>query len=418
MTGPQTIEVCHMESVIDITERARTWFGARIPRRDDAATTREWSVSIFNDTTPQEEIALLQQARDWLAAKWDARLAGVDWAEEFGGSGLTRAHADAVAAVEAEFDPPHHELLPITTRLVAPMLRLLGTDEQKARWVAGLARGDILCAQLFSEPSAGSDLAGLATRARQVDDEWSITGQKVWSSGAQLAEWGLLLARTDPDVSKHAGITAFMLPLGSHGVEVRPLRQLTGGSCFNEVFMDDVRLSDDLRVGNIGEGWKVATTMLGFERDASGDDTTLGGSWVQVLALATAMDRRDDPAVRPLLADTYVRHVLAGVANARDLADRQNGLPRGPEGSMRKLQWVNGMMQMSQTVTEILGPRLVADTSEPETYGWNEHVMGALGYRIGGGSNEIQRTIIAERLLGLPSGPRVDRGVPWKDIPT
>lgn len=408
-----------MESVHDITERALAWFGERVTRRDDStARSQEWSVSIFNDTTPAQEIALLQEARDWLGSKWDAGLAGVDWSPTYGGSGLTRAHADAIAAVEAQFDVPHHELLPITTKLVAPMLRLLGTDEQRARWVSGLARGDILCAQLFSEPSAGSDLAGLATRAQKIDAEWSISGQKVWSSGAQLAEWGLLLARTDVDSVKHAGITAFMLPLSSEGVDIRPLRQLTGGSCFNEVFMDDVRLPDELRVGEVGEGWKVATTMLGFERDASGDDTTLGGSWIQVLALATAMGRRSDPVVRPLLADTYIRHALAGVATSRDLADRQKGLPRGPEGSMRKLQWVNGMMQMSSTVSEILGPRLVADTLEPETYGWNEHVMGALGYQIGGGTNEIQRTIIAERLLGLPSGPRADRGISWKDIPS
>jgi alkylation response protein AidB-like acyl-CoA dehydrogenase len=407
-----------MESVEEITLRAEEWFSARVPRRADESAGREWSVRIFNDTNDDEERALLRKACEWLGSKWDAGLAGVNWEPEFGGWGLTRAHADAVAAVEAKFDVPHHELLPITTKLIAPMLRLLGTEHQKKRFVAPLARGEITCAQLFSEPSAGSDLAGLATRARPFEGGWSITGQKVWSSGAQLAQWGLLLARTDIDAVKHAGITAFMLPLDSAGVDVRPLRQMTGGSCFNEVFMDDVRLPDELRVGAFGEGWKVATTILGFERDASGDDLTLGGSWAQVLALADAMGKRTDPVVRPMLADAYTRHVLAGVATARDLRDRQRGLPRGPEGSMRKLQWVNGMQQISETVGEILGPRLVADTGEPETYLWNEHVLGALGYRIAGGSNEIQRTIIAERLLGLPAGPRADRGIPWKDIPS
>lgn len=407
-----------MESVEDITRRARAWFSARVPRRDSdrAVTGKAWSVAIFTDGDFEQDLALLREAQRWLRDKWDAKLAGLDWAEEFGGWGLTREHADAVAAVEAEYDVPHHELLPITTQLVAPLLRLMGTDEQKRRWVAGLARGEILCAQLFSEPSAGSDLAGLTTRATPTEDGWSITGQKVWSSGARLAQWGLLLTRSNVDVVKHAGITAFMLPLDAPGVDVRPLRQMTGGACFNEVFLEDVRLSDDLRVGAVGEGWKVATTTLGFERDASGNDTTLGGSWIQVLALAKAMDKCHDPAVRPLLANAYTRHVLAQVDAARDLDDSLRGQPPGPEGSMRKLQWVYGLYQISETVVEILGPRLIADTGEPETYGWNAHVLGALGYGIAGGANEIQRSIIAQRILGLPAGPRADRGIPFKDI--
>jgi alkylation response protein AidB-like acyl-CoA dehydrogenase len=409
-----------VESVQDITQRAHEWFSARVPRRneDRASTGKAWSVAIFNDGDYEQDLASLREAQRWLSDKWDAKLAGLDWSEEFGGWGLTREHADAVAAVEAEYDAPHHELLPITTQLVACVLRLMGTDDQKKRWVSGLARGDILCAQLFSEPSAGSDLAGLNTRATQTEDGWSITGQKVWSSGARLAQWGLLLTRSNIDVVKHAGITAFMLPLDAPGVDVRPLRQMTGGACFNEVFLDDVRLSDDLRVGEIGEGWKVATTTLGFERDASGDDTTLGGSWIQVLALAEAMGRCQDPAVRPLLANAYTRQVLARVDAARDLDDRLRGQPPGPEGSMRKLQWVYGLYQISETVIEILGPRLTADSGEAETYGWNAHVLGALGYGIAGGSNEIQRTIIAQRILGLPSGPRSDRAIPFKDIPS
>jgi alkylation response protein AidB-like acyl-CoA dehydrogenase len=391
-----------------------------VPRRNDdhSVDGKPWSVEIFFDGDLDEDRAKLAQAQAWLQDKWDAQLAGLDWSKEFGGWGLTRAHADAVAAVESEFDVPHHELLPITTQLVARMLSLLGTPEQKRRWVGGLARSEILCAQLFSEPAAGSDLAGLTSRALLDGDTWSISGQKVWSSGARLAQWGIVLTRTNVDVVKHAGITAFMLPMDTPGIDVRPLRQLTGGACFNEVFLDDVRVSDDLRVGEIGDGWKVATTMLGFERDASGSDTTLGGSWIQVLALAQALGRTSDPAVRPLLADVYTRHVLARVGAARDVNDRQRGLPRGPEGSLRKLQWVYGLNQISHTVAEILGPRLVADTGEAETYGWNKHVLGALGYGIAGGSNEIQRGIIAERMLGLPAGPRADRGVPFKDIRT
>lgn len=410
-----------MEQVQDISRRARAWFDERVPRRvaGDGADARPWSVAIFSNATHDEEAQQLENARAWLQLKWAAGLAGLDWSPEYGGHGLTRAHADAVSAVESDYDVPHHDLLPITTRLVAPTLRVLGTDEQRARYVGPLARSELVCAQLFSEPSAGSDLAGLSTRARALDDgTWSINGQKVWSSGAQFAQFGLLLARSDVDVVKHAGITAFLLPLDAPGIDVRPLRQMTGGTCFNEVFLDDVRVSDANRVGEVGEGWRVATTMLGFERDASGDDTTLGGSWLQVLSLATALGKTDDPAVRPMLADAYARHMLAKIDVARDLGDRSKDGPRGPAGSMRKLQWVEGMVQISETVAQILGPRLVADTGEPETYGWNDHVLGALGYRIAGGSNEIQRGIIAERILGLPSGPRADRGRAFKDIPT
>jgi alkylation response protein AidB-like acyl-CoA dehydrogenase len=410
-----------VETVEDTARRAREWFDARAPRRadTDARNGKPWSVAIFPDSSHDQEVIQLDEARTWLQEKWAARLAGLDWSEEFGGHGLSRAHADAVSTVEAEYDVPHHDLLPITTRLVAPMLRLLGTCEQQERYVGPLARSELVCAQLFSEPAAGSDLAGLATRATRLEDgSWSVTGQKVWSSGAQFAQYGLLLARSDVEVVKHAGVTAFLLPMDAPGVEVRPLRQMTGGACFNEVFLDDVRVADENRVGGVGEGWKVATTMLGFERDASGEDTTLGGSWIQVLSLAGAMGKTADPVVRQMLADTYARHMLAKIDLARDLGDRSHDLPRGPEGSMRKLQWVEGMVQISETVAQILGPRLVADSGDPETYGWNDHVLGALGYRIAGGSNEIQRSIIAERILGLPAGPRADRGLPFKDIPS
>ena len=240
----------------------------------------------------------------------------------------------------------------------------------------------------------------------------------MWSSGAQFAHWGLLIARSDPGAVKHSGMTAFMLPLDHPGVEVRPIRQMSGGTSFNEVFISDARISDDLRLGSEGDGWKVALTTLGYERDRSSGDSSgaTGGSWEQLLGTAQQLGVSGDPVIREALTRMYVHRRVERMLNRRaaDLARR--GRP-GPEGSLGKIFWTEGMRLMSDVVSLVLGPRLVADTGEWGTYEWGEHVLGAPGYRIAGGSDEIQRNIIGERVLGLPREPRVDRGLPWKDVP-
>jgi alkylation response protein AidB-like acyl-CoA dehydrogenase len=248
-------------------------------------------------------------------------------------------------------------------------------------------------------------------------DEWVVNGQKVWSSGAQFADWGELLARTDPDAPKHAGITAFMLPMDTPGVTVRPLRQMSGGSSFCEVFFDDVRIPDQLRLGEVGAGWSVALTTLGFERGHSSSNDKVGGSFAELVELTRYLGSVAEPTTRDRLAAVYAHERLATIAHLRDQQALRDGRPPGPEGSLRKLQWVNKMMLISDVVSAELGPRLAADTGEWGTFAWTEHVLGAPGYRIAGGSDEIQRTIIAERLLGLPGEPRADRGIPWRDIP-
>jgi alkylation response protein AidB-like acyl-CoA dehydrogenase len=252
-------------------------------------------------------------------------------------------------------------------------------------------------------------------------DEWLINGQKVWSSGAQFSAWGELIARHDPDVVKHKGMTAFLIPMDLPGIEVRPIKQMSGGSSFNEVFMNDVRVPDSMRLGPIGEGWKVALTTLGFERDHSdgggGGGGRVGGSWRQLLATARALGVADDRAVRRALVDCYSHHRIEGFVNRRAADLRRSGATPGPESSLGKLMWTQGMTRMSDAVSTILGPRLIADTGEWGTYGWGEHVLGAPGYRIAGGSDETQRNIIGERVLGLPGEPRVDKDVAWRDIP-
>ena len=311
-----------------------------------------------------------------------------------------------------------HELFDVTRQLIAPTIAQLGTTEQKARFVGPLLAAEILCCQLFSEPSAGSDLAGLACRAIRDGAEWIVNGQKVWSSGAQFADWGLLIARSDPDVVKHNGMTAFMLPLDHPGVEVRPIKQMSGGSSFNEVFISDARIPDDLRIGQPGEGWKVALTTLHYERDHSESSApgTTGGTWEQLLGTARAVGVTDNPPVREAMMRMYVHRRVEHMLNRRTADLARSGRP-GPAGSLGRIFWTQGMTMMSDVISLVLGPRLVADTGEWGTYEWGEHLLGAPGYRIAGGSDEIQRNVIGERVLGLPREPRVDRDRPWRDVP-
>ena len=394
--------------------RARAWLAESAPPRADEAGG---SLAVFHDLPPDRERALLQQVCDWQRRKLEAGFGAIAWPVELGGAGLSPAHEAAFAAEEDAFDvPAPHELASVTLHLVAPTLRAFGTQDQLSRYLAPLLGLELLCCQLFSEPSAGSDLAGLATRAVRDGDDWVVTGQKVWSSGAQFAQLGELIARTDPTVPKHAGLTAFLLPLDLPGVEVRPLRQMSGGSSFCEVFLDEVRVPDAQRLGEVGQGWQVTQTTLGFERGHSGSAQSVGGGWRQLHPLARQLGRDRDPVVRQLLADVWISERLTRLAAQRDDEARAAGRDPGALASMRKLHWVEGMLKTSEAAAAVLGPRLAADTGEPGTFAWTEHLLGAPGYRIAGGTDEIQRTIIAERVLGLPREPRADRG-PWQDVP-
>ena len=398
----------------EFSESARKWLAGHLEPRGDAPRR---SVAVFHDLPFDEERALIGEIQEWLRTKFDAGYGALSWPAEHGGAGLTVLHEEAFAQAERGFQTPgQHELTSVSTALVAPTVQMFGTAEQKELLVRPLLRGDALACQLFSEPSAGSDLAGLATRAVREGDSWIVTGQKVWSSGAQFAGWGELIARTDPGVPKHKGLTAFLLPMDTPGVDVRPLRQMSGGSSFCEVFLDDVRIPDSLRLGEVGDGWSVTLATLGFERGHSGANADLGGGFAQLLQDARCLGRTGDPDVRRMLADVWIAEKIAAVSAQRDRETRLDGGEPGPLASVRKLVWAQRLRLVSEAAAVVLGPRLVADHGDG-TYRWTEHVLGAPGYRIAGGSDEIQRTIIAERLLGLPPEPRADRGVAWKDIP-
>jgi len=406
-------------------KEARAWLEATAQPLPDVGTADEvWgegsdSVAVFLDLTDEEERARLEAAREWQRLKFDAGYAMINWPPALGGQGLPMSYVRAYNGEEAQFDiPSAGELPPTSMGLIAPTIATCGTPEQAERFVRPLMRMDELGCQLFSEPSAGSDLASLATRATRDGDEWVLNGQKVWTSGARFADWGMAITRTDPDVPKHKGLTAFLVPLAAPGVEIRPIQQMSGGSSFNEVFLGDVRLPDDLRLGPVGDGWRVALTCLGFERDHSGGSggSQVGGGYRQLIALARHLGRTDEPMVRQALANVYLHHRVALLTNRRAAGRLRAGQTPGPEASLGKLMWTANMARVSDAASLLLGPRLLADSGEWGTYAWGEHVLGAPGYRIAGGSDEIQRNIIGERVLGLPPEPRVDKDLPFSEV--
>ena len=411
------------------TEQAADWLDANAEPRvaDDAPREMIWgegdfSVAVFHNLAHEDEHDHLQALRTWQQAKAEHGYHAITWPEAYGGLGLSKEYGRAFSSLEAKYQvPDRHELFSVTVGLIAATVNAMGTEEQKQAWIPGLLRTDDFCCQLFSEPGAGSDLASLGCRAERDGDEWIVNGQKVWTSGAQFSKTGLLLARSDVDAPKHRGITAFVVPFDTPGVEVRPIKQMSGGTSFNEVFFNDARFPDSVRLGEVGDGWKVALTTLGFERDHSdrgsaGSGGRAGGSWKQLLATAQAFGALDDPVTRDEMTKMYC-HIQAERFLNKRAADLARGGTPGPEGSLGKLMWTIGLEQMSGVVSRILGPRLIADTGEWGAYAWEEHVLGAPGYRIAGGSDEVQRNIIGERVLGLPAEPRIDKTMPWKDIP-
>jgi alkylation response protein AidB-like acyl-CoA dehydrogenase len=368
---------------------------------------------------------------DFLRARFDAGLAWVHYPEGLGGLGLPRSLQSVVDAGFAAAGAPDNDPIRNTIGLgmAAPTILAFGSDEQKARWLRPLWTGEQIWCQLFSEPGAGSDLAGLATRAvsEEAGKSWRVTGQKVWTSLAHRARWGLLVARTDPDVPKHAGLTYFACDMTDSGVEVRPLRQLTGEAEFNEVFLTDVTVPDSDRIGAVGDGWRVAQGTLMNERVAIG-----GGALPReggMVGIVTAL-WRDHPELRtPGLHDRLIR-LWADAEVARLSAERLRqqlaaGQP-GPDGSAVKVVFARLNQELSALELELSGAEGLRyddwTLRRPEsvsflTRGPGYRYLRTRGNSIEGGTSEILRNIIAERVLGLPAEPRADTRVPWKDLP-
>ena len=369
-------------------------------------------------------------SQDFLNAQFDAGLAWVHYPEGLGGLGLSRSLQQMVDGEFAQAGSPGHNQVrnAIGLGMAAPTILAYGTDEQRKRWLRELWTGREIWCQLFSEPGAGSDLAALATRAVRDGDRWVVSGQKVWTSQAHMAKHGLLLARTDPDVPKHQGLTYFSVDMTAPGAEVRPLRQLTGEAEFNEVFLTDVRIPDGDRIGPVGEGWKVANATLMSERVSIGSFRAglreagmiglVAGTWRSRPELRT-------PGLHDRLLRLWTEAEVARLAGARMRQQLAAGKP-GPEGSAAKLVFARLNQEISGLDVELnAGDGLRYDEwtmRRPEHatfYGRNPgyRYLRARGNSIEGGTSEILRNIIAERVLGLPPEPRADKDIPWKDLP-
>jgi alkylation response protein AidB-like acyl-CoA dehydrogenase len=310
----------------------------------------------------------------------------------------------------SRFEVPDLYPFMVGVSLVGPTLLAHGTEAQKARWLPSIASGAEIWCQLFSEPDAGSDLAALACRAVPDGDVWRVTGQKVWSSRAHYSKWGLLLARTDVDVPKHAGITAFALDMTAPGVDVRPLRQMNGDAHFNEVFMTDAVVPDADRIGEVGDGWRVAITTLMHERGALGPGGGPGRR--ELIDLVRGAGLADDPLVRQRVASVVSQLEVGRLTNLRAREARRAGKPPGPEGSGAKLRGAVTIKGLADLAVDVSG--LSGLVGEDE---WLTLFLTAPSISIRGGTDEIQRNILGERVLGLPPEPRPDKGVPFKEVP-
>ncbi|MER6574927.1 acyl-CoA dehydrogenase family protein [Nonomuraea sp. NPDC001023] len=362
---------------------------------------------------------------EFLRARFDAGLAWVWFPEGLGGLGAARELQQVVEHELAGTPQINSGVQGIGLGMAAPTILAFGTPEQKRRFLRPLWTGEEIWCQLFSEPGAGSDLATLATRAVRDGEEWVVDGQKVWTSGAHHSRWAILVTRTDPDVPKHRGMTYFVCDMHAPGVEVRPLRQITGEAEFNEVFLTGVRLSDDLRLGEVGDGWRVAQTTLMNERVAiGGAPVRRGGGMVGAVleAWRAHPELRTHDLHQRLLA-LWVEAEVTRLSGARLREQLAAGQP-GPEGSGMKLSFAKLNQALSGFDVELRRDLGYDDwtfrrSEDVDFYGRGPgyRYLRAKGNSIEGGTSEILRNIISERVLGLPSEPRVDKDVPWKDLP-
>ncbi|MDX6740971.1 acyl-CoA dehydrogenase family protein [Actinocorallia sp. A-T 12471] len=396
---------------------ARAWLAQHAPAH--AGKVRHRLHFEHADTAEEyekAELASVEAAKAWQAALHAGGWAGISWPAAFGGRGGTPAQ-EAVFAEESDLADVSTGPLLIGLKMVGPTLMRHGTASQCAAHLGPLLRGERVWCQLYSEPEAGSDLAALRTRAvlDEAAGEWVVTGQKVWTSSARVADWAILLARTNTDVPKHQGITYFLVDMRSPGIEVRPLRQMNGSYHFNEVFLDAVRVPAAQVVGEVDGGWKVVHTTLAAERAMIGGG---GGEKARaLLALAQAHGRADDPLVRQRVAEVFTLDEILRFLGLKMRAAIARGVPPGPEGSIMKLLVARRAHEAALAALEIEGESaLLAGADAPDGGAWQQQLLSAQGLRIGGGTDFIQLNAIAERILGLPRRRQPDRDVPFREL--
>jgi acyl-CoA dehydrogenase len=378
-------------------------------------------IAYFSAEPPEVAAEKVRAGRDWQRRKFEAGFGWITGPREYGGAELTSVHELVYAGIEAEYAVPDTGVLAVIgLGMIGPTILTHGTPEIRERYLPSMYRGETIACQLFSEPGAGSDLAGVETRAVRDGDSWVINGQKVWTSIAQHADIGMALCRTDPDKAKHKGITALLVDMKAPGVEVRPLRQMSGGAEFNEVFLTDVVVPDSHRLGDVDDGWRVALTTLMNER------ATVGGghsgpvadalSLPFLVGLLKANGRLDDGATRRELADFYATQTATEYLNRQAQRRLRGGEHPGPEASVSKLMYARNLTRGAHFAAEVVGPRLVADTGAWGAFSWSELLLSVPALRILGGTEEIMKNILAERVLGLPKEPGADPNTPFREL--
>lgn len=399
--------------------QARQWIDANAPRHLEA----ELKSANFGGSSVTTEDPLAA-SKAWQKKKADAGWACLHWPKEFGGAGRTPMERVIWTQEEGVYSALGGPFI-IGQGMCGPTLMAWARDEDKRKRLPPLASGEEIWCQLFSEPASGSDLAGLRTRAVQADDgsgDWIVNGQKIWTSGAQDSDWGLLIARTDPDVAKHKGLTMFFLSMKSPGVEVRPIRQANGNSGFNEVYFADVRIPDSQRLGAVGQGWEVSLTTLMNERLSIGSGMSTYFPELFRFCMEAEIDGKpavEDPAVRSRLAQFAVKQSGLRYTAMRAITSLSKGETPGPENSIGKLVAGATMQELAMFALDLQGQcGAVYDQDRPQNGRFQAILMRSPATRIEGGSDEILRNIIGERVLGLPSDVRVDKNVPFKAIPT
>ena len=387
-------------------KEARAWLKANRPKKKEL-----------------EALGEIERAKLWQKRKYDAGWACITWPKEFGGRGASPIENVIWNQEEAKYNLPGG-VFSIGQGMAAPTLMMWADEETQKRFLPKLASGEEIWCQLFSEPAGGSDLAALRTRAEKDGDEWVINGQKIWTSGAHYSDYGILVVRTDPSVPKHKGLTYFWIDMKAPGVDIKPIKQISGDANFNEVYFTDLRVSDSQRLGAEGQGWQVALTTLMNERASIGaGGGAVGVDSVFKLAQEVEIDGKpaiENPAVRAKLADWYCQESGLKYTSWRTLSAMSRGETPGPENSIGKLvgapkaqDMASFAIDLQEMAGAIRDPKLSAAAAM-----YQETYMAIPGLRIAGGTDEIMANIIAERVLGLPQDVRVDKGIPFSEVPT
>jgi acyl-CoA dehydrogenase len=403
-----------MIPIDELLAEGRDFLDATVPMRNMSDEQFVWGegsdrITVLEEVERERLDDVIAAAKRYAASRFDAGLGWIDGPPDYGGRGLTVDHAIAFDELEADYEIPNLAPLTIAVGFIGPALLATASVELRRQYLPKLYRGDVIMCQLFSEPNAGSDLTAVATRAVRDGDEWAINGQKVWTSSAHAADLGLCVTRTDPDVPKRQGLTTFLVDMHAPGVDIRPLRQMTGEANFNEVFLTDVRVPDSHRVGDVNGGIGVILTTLGNERSIATRRSSVSRGVGPFERIAGVVREYGDPGqtvVQQQLAQVFILDHIKELLNERWRRSLEPGATPGPEMMVGKLHNTKFNRELVSLLTSVLGTRLVADTGEWGTYAWSEFLLSTPGARIGGGTEEIVRNTVAERVLGLPREPK------------